>query len=193
MAVSPIPPATSTATDPKAMDEKRWRSTGGHGWSRCPTAAAVRCMRPPTHTLAAYWCTASMTRRKPSYWSRAAAWLIAAAVTARRMVSPASAAQPAQHARLEIGRVQDLSHGPVPSAGQGNLLDAQGQELARRHGGGPDGDEQEPATNEAGELGALPGGRPQDEKREADAADGGGLAAEGEPTKDDVEESRHEG
>ena len=91
-----MPPATSTTTAPKAMDEKRWRSTGGHGRSRGPAAATVRCMSPPTHTLAAYWCTASITRRKPSYWSRAAAWLMAAAVTARRMVRPAKVAHPAR-------------------------------------------------------------------------------------------------
>src|SRR5207237_525578 len=90
------PPATSTPTEPKAMDEKRWRSTGGHGRSRGPAAATVRCMSPPTHTLAAYWCTASIARRKPSYWSRAAAWLMAAAVTARRMVRPAKVAHPAR-------------------------------------------------------------------------------------------------
>jgi hypothetical protein len=79
----------------------------------------------------------------------------------------------------------------VPVALESDLLDAQGEELSRRHGSGTDRDEDEGASDEAGELGALADGRPQDENREADPADGRGLAAEGKPAKNDVEKAGH--
>src|SRR5712691_7248751 len=92
--VSASPATTRTATAVSASAEKRLSRSAGHACAPRPSAVRTRWPRPPIHAAAAAWCSPSTVSRRPRGPSRAAAWLVHAALIASASAPPRSATHP---------------------------------------------------------------------------------------------------